>query len=259
MKNDLAQVRTLLGQLPSALVDELLEEFEELRRRFLLSDWGPGELNGGRFGEVVLRLFEWMMDEEGKYTPLGTQLKRTEITNRVQNNSDLPDGVRFHVRLCTDLLLDVRNKRDVGHLGVPDLDVNRMDSELVLRLCSWVLAELIREFGGEDPETAQQLVDKLSVEQVPWIEEVDGNLLVLATELPADDRTLLALHHAHPSSLPISELRAQVRYKNSTEFKTKVLAALEKPLFVYVKDGAATITSNGIKEIEKKMVDLRST
>lgn len=258
MSSDLADIRALLESLPSELVDELLEEFEALRRPFLLRDWGPGELNGGRFGEVVLRLFEWMMDEEEKYTPLGTQLKRMEITNRVQTNSDLPDGVRFHVRLCTDLLLDVRNRRDVGHLGVPDLDVNRMDSELVLRLCSWVLAELIREYGGEDPDTAQQLVDKLSVEQVPWIEEVDGDLLVLATELQADDRTLLALHHAHPSSVAIPALRVQVGYNNPSRFKNAILGGLAKDRRIYVKNDAATITSKGIKQIEKKMVDLRT-
>lgn len=255
MANDLAQVRVLLGPLPSDLVDELLDEFAELRRRFLLRDWGPAELNGGRFAEAVLRVFEWMMDQ--KHTPLGTQLDRTKIMNRAKDNTVLPDGFRFQVRLCTDLLLDIRNKRDVGHLSTPDIDVNRMDSELVLRLCSWVLAEMVRHFGGSDPETAQSVIDKISVEQVPWIEEVDGDLLVLATELPADDRTLLALHHAHPSSLPINELRAQVRYQNSTEFKTKVLAKLVKPLLIHVKNGAATITSKGIKEIEKTMVDLR--
>ena len=254
MSTDLAQVRTLLGPLPSELVDVLLDEFEELRRRFLLRDWGPSELNGGRFAEGVLRVLEWMMDQ--RYTPLGKQLNREKIKNRAKDNTSLRDGFRFQVRVCTDLLLDVRNKRDVGHLGT-DIDVNRMDSELVLRLCSWILAEMVREFGGSDPETAQSLIDKISVEQVPWIEEVDGDLLILATELQADDRTLLALHHAHPSSVPITDLRARVRYSNSTDFRKKVLAKLQKPLFIHVKNGAATITTKGVREIEKKMVDLR--
>jgi hypothetical protein len=255
MKAGLAHVDALLDPLPSELADELLEEFKELRRRFLLRDWGPSELNGGRFAEVVLRVLEWMMDE--KYTPLGKQLNREKITNRVKDNTSLPEGFRFQVRVCTDLLMDVRNKRDVGHLSSPGIDVNRMDSELVLRLCSWVLAEMVREFGGLDPDTAQNLIDKISVEQVPWIEEVDDDLLVLATELPADSRTLLALHHAHPFSVPISDLRAQVRYSNSTDYRKKVLAKLLKPRWIHVKDGAATITSKGISEIEKKMVDLR--
>lgn len=193
----------------------------------------------------------------GKYTPLGTQLNRTKITNRARDDTSLPDGFRFQVRVCTDLLLDVRNKRDVGHLSTPDIDVNRMDSELVLRLCSWVLAEMVREFGGSDPEVAQDLIDKLSVEQVPWIEEVDGDLLVLATELQADQRTLLALHHAHPSSVAIPALRVQVGYNNSTRFKNSILGDLAKDRRVHIKNDAATITSKGIKEVEKKMVALR--
>jgi len=252
---DLLQVRLLLGPLPDELVDELLDEFQQLRHRFLLRDWGPSELNGGRFAEAVLRVLEWTMDQ--KYTPLGKPLKREKIINRARDDTSLPDGFRFQVRVCTDVLLDVRNRRDVAHLG-SGMDVNRMDSELVLRLCSWILAEMVREFGGSDPEAAQSLIDKISVEQVPWIEQVDGDLLVLATDIPAAERTLLALHHAHPSSLPIGELRAQVRYRNPSEFKTKVLAGLEKPLYIYVKEGAVSITSKGIKKIEAKMLDLRS-
>lgn len=254
MSNGLAEIRPLLASVPSDLVDELLNEFQEMRRRFLLRDWGPSELNGGRFAEGVLRVLEWMMS--GSYTPLGTQLDRTNIINRVTNDTSLPEGHRFHVRRAADLLLDVRNKRDVGHLGA-DIDVNRMDSELVLRLCSWILAEMVREFGGSDSETAQSLIDKISVEQVPWIEEVDGDLLVLATELLAVYRTLLALHHAHPSSVPIKELRAMVGYNNSSRFKNEILAELAGDRRVHIKHDAVTLTSKGIKQIEAKMLDLR--
>lgn len=254
MSADLSEVRLQLAALPNELVGELLSEFEALRQRFLLRDWGPGELNGGRFGEATLRILEWMMD--GQYTPIGKQLNRNSIIKRVENDSSLPEGQRFHVRRSVELLLDIRNKRDVGHLGA-GIDVNRMDSELVLRLCSWVLAEMVREFGQADPETAQSLIDKISAERVPWIEEVDGDLLVLATELPAAQRALLALHRAHPSAVPISELRSMVRYSHSTQFKTKVLEALTKDLRIHIKNGAATITSKGIKEIEAVLIALR--
>lgn len=251
----LPQVRALLRSLPDELVDELLDEFEELRRRFILRDWGPSELNGGRFAEATLRVLEWMMN--GTYTRLGTQLNRTSIINRVTNNTSLPEGFRFHVRRAADLLLDVRNRRDVGHLA-GDIDVNRMDSELVLRLCSWILAEMVRELGQSHPEDAQNLIDKLSVEQVPWIEEIDGDLLVLETQLDATNRALLALHHAHPSAVRIEELRASVRYQNSTHFRTKVLEKLTKNLRVHVKNGSVTITSKGIVEIEALIVELKS-
>jgi hypothetical protein len=49
-----------------------------------------------------------------------------------------------------------------------------------------------------------------------------------------------------------------VRYNHSTRFQNKVLAALTKDLRIHVKNGAATITSKGIKEIEAVMVTLRS-
>ncbi len=252
---DLSEIRVHLGVLPSELIDELLDEFGDMRRRFLLRDWGPGELKGGRFAEATMRVLEWMM--VGKYTALGDQLNRTGIVKRVENDTSLPDGHRFHVRRAADLLLDVRNKRAVAHLG-SDVDVNRMDAELVLRLCSWILAEMVREFGQADPDAAQTLIDKITAEQLPWIEEVDGDLLVLAMELSAADRTLLALHHAQPNSMPIGDLREMVGYKNSSEFKTKVLAGLAKNRRIHLKNGAASITSNGIGEIETTIVDLRS-
>jgi hypothetical protein len=243
-------LRNVLPNIPSDIVDALETEFGGLESRFARRDWGPAELNGGRFAEAVLRFLEWR-ESGGHFTPVGTQLNRQQILNRVYNSASLPEGLRFHVAKCSEVLLDIRNKRDVAHLGTT-ISVDQMDAHLVMRLAAWILAEIIREEGGLSAQAAQDIIDRLSSRRLSLIEEVGGDLVVVATELPARERALVVLYHVYPEFMNIGAVRKAVGYQHTTRFR-QIILQHAKAGITYVKGDNAYLTKKGVAWVEENI------
>jgi len=238
-----------LGVIPSEIVIAIEKEYLELSARFSRHDWAPGELNSGRFAEAILRYLE-CKDSGGSFTPIGQELKRQAIINRVSNNPNLPEGLRFHVLKCTELLLDIRNKRDIAHLGSV-IDVKEMDSRLVLRLAKWVLSEIIRVEASLDPKDIQVIIDKLTVQETPLIDEIDGDLIFVGTHLAMEERVLVTLNRSYPKPIELKTLRQIVKYRNSTRFRDEIIKKLIDEGKTHLKEEDVFITSKGIAWLEK--------
>lgn len=239
-----------LGHIPVQLRDALISEFVAIESRFSRMDWGPAELNGGRFAEVVLRFLEWR-ESQGNFTPIGTALNRQKVLNQVRRNPAVPDGLRLHVSACCELLMDIRNRRDVAHLG-DVIDVDEMDAHLVMRLVAWSLAEIIREESGIPPMEVQSIITRLSVRRLPLVEEVAGKLIVVSTNLKAKDKALVALYSAYPKPIEINTLRNAVNYGNASRFK-QILLNQQKVGIAYVDDEIVHITKKGVAWVESNI------
>jgi hypothetical protein len=235
-----------LAGIPEEVAQSIETELAGLMQRFGKRDWSPSELNGGRLAEAVLRYLEWK--NEGTFTPLGKQLNRSRIVGGVKNNVALEESVRIHIPRAAELIMDVRNRRDVAHLS-SEVDVNEMDSQVVLRLGSWLVAEIVRLESGLAPSECQTLVDSLTVKYVPLVEIFGGDAVVVAPQLKARDRVLVALYHAHPFPVDLTVLRASVKYGNVSRFKTLVVQ-LDKSGLVHAKDSAVYLTNLGVNEAE---------
>ncbi len=243
------QLNTLIPSVPVEITKVLEEEYGELESRFARRDWGPAELDGGRLAEGLLRYLEWK--GAGTFTAIGKKLDRQRIVNQVENNASIPQGVRFHVLRCAELLLDVRNNRDVGHLGA-DIDVNEMDSRLVKRLASWSLAEIVREESKATPEESQAVVDRLSARSLSLVEEIGGELIVVATDLETEDRAMVGLYQKFPHPWEIGALRKAVNYQNSTRFR-KLLEARETQGLVHLAEDKVYLTRKGAAWVDKNI------
>lgn len=166
----------------------------------------------------------------------------------------MDEGIRFHVRRCIDLLFDIRNKRDVAHLG-SDVDVKEMDAQLVMRLSSWAVAEVVRVESGMPASEVQEIVDRLAASQLPLVEGIDDELVVLATDLPAVQRALVALLHTYPAPMDVGDLRHAVQYGNSTRFRA-MLAAEAKAARVHRRGDEVRLTRKGAGWVQRN-IDLR--
>lgn len=244
------KLEEILLNVPERLAEELETELSNLESRFARHDWAPLELNGGRFAEAVFRYLEWK-ESGGRFTPIGRQLDRHGIVHRVQNNPAVPEGLRFHVLRCAELLLDIRNRRDVGHLGA-DIDVSEMDSRLVLRLVSWVMAEIVREETQLPSDEAQAIIDRLSSREMSMVEIVDGDLLVTATQFEAIERALIALYHSFPNPVNINTLRESVRYANKTRFN-KLLEKKASEALIHIKGENIFLTGKGAAFVDENI------
>jgi hypothetical protein len=106
-----------ISGIPSDLSTKLIDEYLEIKKRFAMNDWGPGQLKGGRFAEVVLRIYQHLLSEA--VTPFGNDIpavEKTRILNTVQSAGALDPHVRQKTVPLVRLLLDFRNNRDVAHL-----------------------------------------------------------------------------------------------------------------------------------------------
>lgn len=238
-----------LASLPSELSEALEREFSKLRDRYGRQDWEPGQLNGGKFAEAMFRYVEWR--DSGAYTPLGKHISRKPIINRAVNNSTLPESLRLQIPATAELIADVRNRRDVGHLR-GSVSVNGMDANLVMACASWLLAEIVRLESGVSPAEAQQMVDSLVERQVPIIEEIDGELVVLNTKLNAISRVLVLLYKKHPERIPLKTLQRWVKYQNVTQFRSLLEDKLREALLVMNDDGVR-LTLKGTAYVEKNI------
>lgn len=241
-------LNSAISGVPPEISDALRKEYQNIESRFVRRDWGPAELNGGRFAEAVLRYLEWKQSGI-HYTPIGSQLNRQSIVKNILSDTKISDGLRFHVLNCAELLLDIRNKRDVAHLG-NQVDVCEMDSRLVLRLAKWTLAEIIREEASLLPKDIQEVIDNLSVKEIPLVEEIDGDILVVGKHLQAIEQALVVLYHSYPGSVEIKILCQAVRYKNLARLKG-LLEEKANDRIVHIKGDSVFLTSYGSSWVEK--------
>ena len=168
-------IATLSPPLPNEIVTHLLNEYQEIKQQLALHKFRPSELNGGRFAECVLRLVQHL--DNPPYTPFGKFLANSDtIIKRVETNTSLHESIRIHIPRVARILLDVRNRRDVAHVG-GDVNPNLSDSLLIAQNADWILTEIIRLYYNCSMENAQKITDSINEVNLPII----ADLLVLCS------------------------------------------------------------------------------
>ena len=243
-----ALLTSLQAHLPRDVLTELLKEYKLIKQQFFLNKFQPAELNGGRFAECALRLLEFV--DQGSFTPFGTQLNSENIINRLPNNVALPNTIRFFIPRLTRVVLDVRNKRDVAHVG-GEVNPNYSDSLFIVHSADWILTEIVRHYHACSVDQAAAIVSTLNEVQVPIIDEINGFVRVLDTSLKTADKVLVILYSKQPDSVAEGDLRKWIEYKNSTDFKKKILNVLHKDALIHFEQGVCVLTKKGILYVEK--------
>jgi hypothetical protein len=246
-------IAKLSRDIPQELCECLLNEYIDLKRQFALGRYRPEELYGGRFAEVLLRILEHLNDPAHPYTPFGQQPDRQKIVNRVKNNAVLHPSLRIFILSNAEILLDVRNRRDVAHVG-GDINPNYADSRLVCQLADWSLTELIRLYYQCRIEEAQSVVDRINEVRIPIVAEVEGFVRIQDTSITASDSTLVALYHKKPNKQRDTDLVAWVQYKNPPRYKSEILRRLHDEAFIhYDANGYCTLLPKGVIYVEQNI------
>ncbi|MHC5718991.1 MAG: hypothetical protein ACYTX0_44735, partial [Nostoc sp.] len=163
--------------------------------------------------------------DTGNYTAFGKQLDSQKIINRVASNTSLPEGIRFFIPQLTRVLLDIRNKRNVAHVG-GEVNPNYSDSLFVSHSADWILIELIRNYHINRIDEAKKIVESINETKMPVIVEVGSFIRVQNTKLKADQKTLLVLYYKQPDKVSDTDLIKWIRYANVSRYRTEILRAL---------------------------------
>jgi hypothetical protein len=247
---DLSDVRQgfLASGIGQPLVDDLLDAYTEGKRRFYLGDHRPQEVEGGRFSEAVFRVLQ--QDCGLPVTPVGKTLPKVDqLLPKFENATGAPDSVRIHIPRTLRLIYDIRNKRNAAHLG-DGIDPNLQDATLVTGNMDWVMAELVRLHHGVNANQAQRIIADLVTKEVPAVQEIDGQPVILANLQPRQ-QALLMLYRNGSRGATLDELAGWLRVKRKPDLKKRLLKLDEdKLVLLHPGTGKFHITSLGIRYVE---------
>jgi hypothetical protein len=249
---DLDEVRQgfLDAGFAERLIDEVLSAYTETKRRYHLGDHRPGEVEGGRFAEGVFRMLQLTVGL--KMTPLNRSLPGTDkLLPQFEQASEHPDSVRIHIPRTLLLIYDIRNRRDAAHLA-DGIDPNLQDATLVVGNMDWVLAELVRLHHGVEPDEAQKIIENLVVKEVPAIQEIDGQPVILS-DLKPREQALLMLYRAGAHGISLGELAGWLRVDRKDHLRDR-LEKLDEDHLVFEHPASARfyITDRGSRHVERK-------
>lgn len=196
--------------VPAELQDALVEAVQNVSRLYVQNDLRPSELNAGDFIEAAVRILQWLAT--GTYTPIHRSLPTMPVWIEAMERSSLNDSLRVNVPKVINAMYSIRSRRGVSHIA-GEVSANRVDAQLLLTNCRWILAEFVRLYHGlDDHNEAQKTVDLLALSETPIIEDFDGVQRVVTTQtLPIPSQVSLLLRNSSSSELTLEELGKSIK------------------------------------------------
>lgn len=226
-----------LSPIPDGLRRPLLDEYASIVQNFMERRWGPSELSGGKFCEIVYTILDGY--NQGTYPSSPSKPTNfVDACRKLEQASGSPRSFQILIPRLLPALYEIRNNRGVGHTG-GDVDPNHMDAIAVVNMANWVMAELVRVFHALSTAEAQEVVDSLIERRIPIVWEKGGVRRVLDPSLQLGDQILLLLSS---TSTPVSvdELRGWLDYGNKGYFE-RLLAKLHKARLLEYNRSLATV------------------
>lgn len=219
----------VLGALPDGLRNPLIETFNSILDDFRTSRWEDASAGGGKLCEIVYSIIDGYL--RGSFP-----LKPSKPANLVDACRALekapPSGkpgdrsVRIHIPRVLPPVYEIRNNRNVGHVG-GDVDPNHMDASYVVGAAKWLLAELVRIFHSTDAAAASQIVETIIQRETATVWVIGGKRRVLIPGLTMKDKVVILLHDAGGRATE-AELLDWTEHTNPSVFRRDILRPLHK-------------------------------
>jgi hypothetical protein len=241
----------MAAALDPALVDELLAAYQEAKRNFYLGGLRLSAVEGGRFCEAAFRLLQ--QRTTGTFEALGKQIDSDALIRSLANipAAKQPDCVRLHIPRALRVVYDIRNKRDNAHLA-DGIDPNLQDAGLVVAILDWILAEFVRLYHSVRPDQAKKMVDGIVTRLAPAVEDFDGFLKVLRTDLGASDFMLLVLYQTGPQGAGFGDLESWAHPKMRTNLRRTLNALEHDKAYIHGSNDSFRITRSGQRYVETR-------
>ncbi|MFE5842252.1 hypothetical protein ACFQ7N_11450 [Streptomyces niveus] len=243
-----------LGNLPTSLRSELVEEFKKITRNYREGRWEASELNGGRFCEIVYSILAGHLDGDNYPDRAKKPARFKEACERLSNApTTYSESTRLTIPRVLVPLYDVRNRRGVGHVG-GEVDANHMDATFVLHTSQWIMAELVRIFHKTDIATAGEVVKNLTDRTVPAIWKVGDVTRILDPSIKLADGTLLLLY-AELGSQADKKLAKNLEQENIGNYRRVLDRLHQARLIEYNRStGDVHISPLGEKAVEERLL-----
>jgi hypothetical protein len=245
-----------LSGVPASLRSKLSSTYSSLKKAHLQGEYDAVGLRAGKLAEILIRILQDRLT--GTHVPPGTRLASFPDECAKLERTPVgvgPESLRILIPRALLFLYTMRNKRDIGHVG-GDVTANVIDSETMVRIADWCVAELIRVFHSLPLEEAQAICDALVQRRTPWLWEVLGRKRILDPSLPYADQTLLLLYSAIGEATPIEDLFLWTEHSRLANYKRDVLARLHdlRQIEWDTPTNMALLSPLGVREVETRIL-----
>jgi hypothetical protein len=226
-----------LSGIPDGLRKPLLAEFNRIITGFMERRWTSAELSGGRFCEIVHTILDGHARGAYASTP-AKPLNFVDACRALEKNKGVPRSFQILIPRLLPALYEIRNNRNVGHVG-GDVNPDFMDSSAVVSISSWILAELVRVFHAISTDEAQKVVNELSERRLPLVWRSGDLRRVLKPDLPLKSQVLLLLASS-PGRVRSDDLLRWTGYK-SKQYFTRLLRRLHSVRLIEFYEATAEV------------------
>lgn len=233
----------LAAGLNEESTNRMIEHYQDMRTYLSRNEFVEAGTHVGNFCENVANILLVEMGEPARpHISVGSFVN--ECING-QIGTDLPDEARLTIPRMMRAAYDIRNSRDSVHVNL-EVSVNRADTQTAIRICSWILSELLRLYGNEsEMDEIADLIDELSQPMTPYIDEYRGNRMIQHTGLEVREEILLHLLN-EPSEVDADDLVEWIPGASSRQIKGTLSRLKQERKARYDSDrGMARITPRG--------------
>jgi len=236
------------------LATQLMSEFISMERRFIQRDWGPAELDGGQFCEVLARII-YHIDSANLNLSKAFDDCRKYIENDSVPHVIQPRSNALHIFKVLSVIYKFRSQRGAVHIS-PNYTPNHMDSKFLIESVRWCMNETLRVFwNGSDEERAKSIRELLQFD-VPCIGAFNDVLLVQRTDLTAEEEILVILHYAGELGFSRKDLGFYVLRPPSTITSSlQRLVSSNMRQIILLTTGKYRLTDLGEKRIRDELAD----
>jgi hypothetical protein len=202
-------------------VASAVRHFQAMVEEFQKSQWDDSASKGGKFIEAVLKAL-WVF--VGETPSAGKDFKAGKIITQLGQKPGTaahPDTIRITIPRACQFAYEIASNRGARH-DADEIDANEMDASTVLRVCAWILSEMVRvSQKGLDLAQAKVIVEGLMQRRYPFTEDIDGRIYTDIAK-SAHEAALLILWHVYPTRMSNTELIASLVRHDYTDNNAKV-------------------------------------
>lgn len=241
MSYDRVKSDLLAAGLHETSVERLIDSYDQMRRKLSIGEYTEAGAYVGNFCENLINILRDVVGEEVEQDVSVHAFVKKSISNGYEE--DVSDWVRVTLPRMAQATYELRSKRDTVHTNL-EVPVNHADTQTAVRQCTWVLCELLREFGQEDDiDEIATIIEDLSSPIVPHIDSHNGTRLITKADLEPKEEILVHLYY-HGSELSADRLTEWIPGKSKNQI-TGIIGRMKQDREVFYENGSAKLTSKG--------------
>ncbi len=241
--------RTLSFKLNRAYVDSLFKHYVAVKENYTTNNYEKTITSSSKFVEATLKgLHFYTTGEKLTRITVGTEITRLENLPR----SFSPTSIKLLLPRVCRTIYHIASDRGGRH-DITGFESNKMDAELVVTSCSYIVAELIRLFSSPTiaPDEAQLVSENIIEKIIPIVFELDDTKRILDISLNFTEQTLVLLYHCKNSKASDNQLVKWTEHSNPSSYKNNILKKLHKQRVIEYKNNLAILTPIGKNKAEE--------